>query len=383
MTGPTTAPPPDEGDKARLFADFFNGADARRLRVELHLVPAARPTDLRLTMPDGSHQHWPLAELRRVPDLAVKSSEIMLMRAGGGLERLHMKGEGVVAEIAALAPDLRRRPPPVNRWRIARWSVAAVASVALIVFVLVPLMADQLATYLPPEGEKALGDATFEQIRTVLDDSNTFGLEICDNPEGVAAFDKILARLNPQVDLPYDIQYTVLDHDMVNAFALPGGRIVFFRGLIEDAESADEVAAVFAHEIGHVVNRDPTRDALRSAGSIGVLGLLLGDFAGGTAVLFLTNQLINAQYSQKAEARADDYAHDLLARAGLSPAALASFFERLLAQYGEEEGFVSHFASHPLMIDRIRAARDAAAKKAELAPLLTEREWAALRRICD
>ena len=84
----------------------------------------------------------------------------------------------------------------------------------------------------------------------------------------------------------------------------PGGRLVFFRGLLEEAENPDEVAAVLAHEIGHVVYRDPTRDALRSAGSLGVLGLLFGDFAGGTVALFIANQLINASYSQAAEARA-------------------------------------------------------------------------------
>lgn len=67
---------------------------------------------------------------------------------------------------------------------------------------------------------------------------------------------------------------------------MPGGLIILFRGLIDAAESSDEVAAVYAHELGHVVARDPTRIALRSAGSIGVLGLLLGDFAGGAVVLF-------------------------------------------------------------------------------------------------
>ncbi len=83
-----------------------------------------------------------------------------------------------------------------------------------------------------------------------------------------------------------------------------------------------------------MVYRDPTRDALRSAGSLGVLGLLFGDFAGGTVALFIANQLINASYSQAAEARADDYAHGLLAQANISPAALGTFFERLHKEHG-------------------------------------------------
>ena len=82
----------------------------------------------------------------------------------------------------------------------------------------------------------------------------------------------------------------------------------------------------------HVISRDPTRHALRSAGSIGVLGLLFGDFAGGAAVLFLTERLISAQYSQKAEIGADTFAHGVLEQAGINPGALGDMFENMRAK---------------------------------------------------
>jgi predicted Zn-dependent protease len=194
------------------------------------------------------------------------------------------------------------------------------------------------------------------------------------------------ARLNADKDLPYPAEITVLDHELVNAFALPGGRVVVFRGLLEAAENPNEVAAVLAHELGHVVNRDPTRDALRLAGSIGVLGLMFGDFAGGTVVLVLANELINASYSQRAEAGADDYAHHLLTEADLPPAALGTFFTRLKDQYGDAEGIAAHFSTHPQMTARIEAAM-AAQEEAERvghtgAPALDDRQWQALRSIC-
>jgi len=68
------------------------------------------------------------------------------------------------------------------------------------------------------------------------------------------------------------------------------GYVVFFRGLIDTTECPEELATVFAHEIGHVEARDPTRIALRSAGSIDVLGLLFGG-RGGALVLLLANGL--------------------------------------------------------------------------------------------
>jgi beta-barrel assembly-enhancing protease len=181
--------------------------------------------------------------------------------------------------------------------------------------------------------------------------------------------------------LPIALTVTVLDHGMVNAFALPGGQIVIFRGLIDEAQSAEELAAVVAHEIGHVAARDPTRIALRSAGSIGILGLLFGDFAGGTAVLFLTEQLIQADYTREAEAAADSYAHQLLLAADLPPAALASLFERLDMQ-DPQLPMLQHFMSHPELGNRIEAARAATPAGREFAPLLSARQWADLQSVC-
>nr|WP_283054483.1 M48 family metallopeptidase [Thetidibacter halocola] len=190
------------------------------------------------------------------------------------------------------------------------------------------------------------------------------------------------ARLAAAMPEGQPLSVHVLDHKMVNAFALPGGYVVFFRGLIDEAGSPEEVAAVFAHEIGHVVSRDPTRHALRSAGSIGVLGLVFGDFAGGALVLFLAERLIDAQYSQSAEAAADAFAADLLLAAGLPPDALAEMFERFRRLGGDDEGIMAHFMAHPRLGDRIAAARTATPPDFAATPLLNDDEWRALKAIC-
>ncbi|HGG05560.1 MAG TPA: M48 family metallopeptidase [Aliiroseovarius sp.] len=359
------------------FADFADGVSARIQRVGVNLASDR----VNLTLPDGKKLTWPMESLRALPDQADRES-LVLTSTDMPLARLYLRDTALSGVVRQAAANLHRRPPVENIGRLLKWGVAAFASVALIVFVLVPVMADQLARYLPPEGEKALGDTTFEQIRNVLDDTGFEPIRVCETTAGTAAMQTMLARLNPVADLPYDIQVTVLDHEMVNAFALPGGRIVFFRGLINEAQSAEEVAAVFAHEIGHVVNRDPTRDALRSAGSIGVLGLLFGDFAGGTVVLFLANRLINATYSQKAEAGADSYAHGLMTQAGLSPASLGTMFLRLKARYGEQEGLVAHFAAHPQLSERIERSLAAAQEVVVTQPILSAQEWSGLRNIC-
>jgi len=266
---------------------------------------------------------------------------------------------------------------------LALWAAGAVAAVAVQIGVLLPLLADRLAAFVPPAGERALGEATFAQIRQALAGTGLPPLPLCENPSGTAAIETMLAGLNVDRDSETAVKVFVLDHEMINAFALPGGHVVFFRGLIDAAQSPNEVAAVMAHEIGHVENRDPTRHALRSAGSIGILGLLFGDFAGGAAVLFLAEQLINASYSQEAEIGADEYAHKQLEAAGVSPAALGDMFERLRDAHGEADGFVSHFMSHPTLTSRIHIARAAARTDRTYGDIFSEADWAALREICN
>jgi beta-barrel assembly-enhancing protease len=322
----------------------------------------------------GEALRWPLAEVRQLPDTPARGDRV-LRRIGDPLARLVMADDPLLKAL----PQRHRRSPPKGRGRLAGWALAAVAAVALQIGVLVPLLADNLAGFIPPEGERALGAATFEQIRRALDETGMAPLRLCEALEGRAVLDRLAARLAPGAQ---GITVSVLDHEMVNAFALPGGFIVLFRGLLDAAEDPDEVAAVLAHEIGHVVSRDPTRHALRSAGSIGVLGLLFGDFAGGAAVLFLAERLISAQYSQAAEAAADSHAHRVLEAAGITPAALAAMFETMRALSGDAEGVAAHFLGHPTLGARIEAARDAATGKG-YAPSMPPSDWAALQGICN
>jgi Zn-dependent protease with chaperone function len=335
---------------------------------------------LEIGLPGSAHTgvRWPLDDIRLLEDTAGDEG-VVLRWTGDPLARLHLSDPSVMRYM----PRLTRRAPPHGRGRLAAWALAAVAGVALQIGVLVPLLADRLATYVPPAGERALGEATFGQIREALAGTGLPPLPTCENEAGLAALETMLIGLGVERGTEDAIKVFVLDHEMVNAFALPGGYVVFFRGLIDAALSPNEVAAVMAHEVGHVENRDPTRHALRSAGSIGILGLLLGDFAGGAVVLFLTEQLISANYAQGAESGADEFAYGALEAAGVSPAALGNMFERLRDKYGDTEGIVSHFISHPTLTSRIDLARAAARKGVEYTDILSQDDWAALKAVCD
>ncbi|QUJ75727.1 M48 family metallopeptidase [Sulfitobacter albidus] len=378
MTDLPSRPPPAAYRFDSRSSAYFDGDVPLPRDVALRVDQAAGTLEIAFPGGEGDTVLWPLRDIRRLDDIAGNDS-MVLRWTNDPMARLHLRNP----DVARAMPHLTRRAPPKGRLRLAAWAGAAVLAVALQIGVLIPLLADRLAVFVPPAGERALGEATFAQIRQALAGTGLPPLATCDYDPGLAALDKMVRALGADPDAEDGPTVFVLDHEMVNAFALPGGFVVFFDGLIDAAESPNEVAAVMAHELGHVVNRDPTRHALRSAGSIGILGLMFGDFAGGAVVLFLTEQLISARYAQDAETGADTYAYGALEEAGISPAALGDMFARLRDEYGDTEGVVSHFVSHPTLGSRIDAARAAADPDASYGDILTDAEWANLKAVCD
>jgi Zn-dependent protease with chaperone function len=369
---------------------FFDGTSGQRLTVDLHVDTAAET--LRLThqdLPMGA-QYWPFSAIRTLSDQARDDQLVLSLRADASLDsalittaRLSVDDPELVGTLMRLCPNLRRRDLPVGTGRrvVTRLGVA-VGAVVLMIFVILPAMASTLATLIPMEREVAYGQTVVRQIERFLGDRKV-GTLACTDDAGVAALTAMTERLTESADLSYDLKVAVFDHEMVNAFAAPGGHVVLMRGLIDRATSPDEVAAVLGHEIGHVEARDTTRNALRAAGSAGLLALVLGDFAGGSAVVVAAEYTLNASYTREAEAAADIFALNMLAAAGTDAAAMGDFFDSLAGMERRTPELPSYLSSHPDTLARAEAARDFAERQGATRPILNAAEWQALRGICS
>ena len=364
-----------------VSAKYFDGTSARQHKAMVQMAERHGTPVLVIQVDGRPEEIWPVPELREVTDQA-RDEGIVLSQGQDGIARLivpHGHSEDV---IRAAAPDLGKKVVSNSMIRkLVLWIGGAAASVALIMLVILPALANQLATMIPVEREVQLGQAALRQLSGFLGEDEK--KLTCDGPKGLAALEKMTARIVGDHEIPYDLKVQVFDHEMINAFAVPGGHVVLFKGLLQAARSPEEVAGVLGHEIGHVVNRDPTRLTLRSAGSVGILGMVFGDFAGGALALVLTEQLISAQYAQDAEAGADEFAHELLADAKLPASSFATFFITLKDKYGDDDGLLSHLASHPNLQGRADAATAAdVIGDGNYEPVLTDQEWRDLRRIC-
>ena len=167
---------------------------------------------------------------------------------------------------------------------------------------------------------------------------------------------------------------------MQNAFTLPGGRIVFMRALIEQAQSPDEVAGVLAHEMGHVAHRDAMRAVIHAGGISFLVGTLLGDFTGAGALVIGSKFLLTSRYSRRNETEADAFAIAVMTKAGGDVGALAQFLRRVARTPGERQ--LEILLTHPVTDDRV-AAIERAAPAGQRRPLLDQAEWSALKAICS
>ncbi|QBY02318.1 M48 family metallopeptidase [Rhodophyticola sp. CCM32] len=365
---------------AMIYAELYDGISPMVQRVSLRVAGQGSTAMLELkNVETQGSQRWSLADMRQVPDQA-SADAFIFAPDNAGPARLVIREREALRILLSALPDLKPlRPRNGSPLRLLGLAGAAVVAFGAILFALIPFMADKGAEMIPPATEMALGQTTFNQIYPAM------GAYECTDPAGQAALAVMQTRLTDGLDLPYPVQVHVVFDPSLNATALPGGYVTLHNGLIQAAETPEEVAAVLAHEIGHVAHRDGTRAVLRRTGSFGIIGLAYGDFLGSSAVAAVTQQLVNSSYSREAEARADAYAHDLLAHAGVSPASLAVFFERLRAEGLDTDlGVFRHLSSHPGLLDRIAASTAAADHGfTQGPPILSGAEWGALQSICQ
>jgi predicted Zn-dependent protease len=174
----------------------------------------------------------------------------------------------------------------------------------------------------------------------------------------------------------------VLPSTIPNAIALPGGKIYLFDALLQKANSPDEVAGIIAHELGHAHHRHNMRTLIYNGGSSFLIGLLLGDITGGSAVIFATRSLLQASHSREAEQEADDFAYTTMRKLGRSPVPMAELLFRITGAEGKQLRGFSILSSHPLTEDRLAAAKKN--DRGNTGPeILSESEWRALKAICQ
>lgn len=347
---------------------FYDGLSNKPHKVVVRLGPTLEIVE------DGRVlAGWPYEWVRRA-DSSDGSFRLRTLN-GAELARLIMADDMFAAQVRKACPrlDVEDITSRTATGRIVVWSLAAAVSLILTGLYGIPFAAEKLTPLVPLSFENYLGEATDKQVGTI------FNTTACDTPDGTAAFRKLIDKIVAPANLPVAVRASVVRSNIPNAIALPGGKVYLFRGLLDKAQSPDEVAGVLAHELGHVKHRDSMRILIQAGGTSFLLGLLFGDVTGSGAAIYAAKTLTNASYTRDAERNADGLAIEVLQSLGRSPKPLGELLLRVTGP--EDRGLMNLVASHPLSEERLQ--RMAAAAPATAGPpILSEAEWQSLKQIC-
>jgi len=360
-------------------ATYFDGVTAARHRV----MVACTDVGLDITDPHGTTlAFWPYSRLANLN--APKQVFRIGLRDSDRLARLEITDEKIARLIDDICPDIDRSDAAERdkRRSVLILSLSAIVSLLLVAFFGLPQISERLSWVVPTSVDRSLGRAADLRFRAMMgkeDRSRPIecgmdGIEI----EGKKVFDALMDRIAHAAGVDAPFQAVVLRLPEANAFALAGGHVYVLQGLIDQAKDVDELAAIIAHELGHVANRDGIRSVLQNAGLSLIFGIVLGDFVGGAAVVAAAHLLLEAAYSREQELAADDFAVHTLKALGADPRALATFLDRVART---REG-LSILLTHPSVPERVARIKAVASPQQNPKPLLSADEWQALRRIC-
>lgn len=282
-------------------------------------------------------EEWLIPEVEANYRLAEQGTHLKNSRLGRG--DILINGKSAYQEINRLQEELRK--PWYRKTRAREWGrnslilLIALASLIAIYFLIVPWLSEKMAARVSVTTEEQFGEAVYSGMQ----------LEGSENSEASFAVNQFFAELN--IPTTYRIRISVIKGSVVNAFALPGGRIVIYDALLKEIEDYPELAALLSHEFIHVNNKHSTKAIFRKLGSRIFFALLLGKVGAVSSMLFdQADNLKSLNYSRKLEKEADLDGVALLIERKIDPGGFSELF-RHLKQSAQGNNIPELLASHP------------------------------------
>lgn len=229
-------------------------------------------------------------------------------------------------------------------WQHHRRQLLSVMAATTLIISLLLLSLDPLASWLTTQVPRSYED----QLATATIAS--YQQQDCADSQQHELMQQLAADIAPKSGITW--RFAIIRDTEANAFALPGGVIVFTDKLLAEAASADEFAGVMAHEMAHIIHRHSLKRLIRSAVIALTAQALLGGMTDANAFgPTMAQDLTSLSFSRDDESEADLTAQRLLRAAELNDGGLAAFFAR---QQDSPTG-LSFLATHPEPTARLAA----------------------------
>ena len=300
--------------------------------------------------------------------------------SSAGQRTLYLKGPELIRAFRQAAPAHLSQPleqaaeqvRQVRQRHRVVWGLVggSVLAVVLGLWFGSDLLVELAVNRIPVEWEQKLGESAYREFLT--------GQDVMKDGLAVGAVKEMTQRLASHVPHnPYRFDVTVVKSDVVNAFALPGGYVVVFTGLMKKADSPEEVAGVLAHELNHVLQRHGLERIIKQLGFVAVVSIVLGNPPGlGGVMKQLGIELMTLKFGRAQETEADTTGLDLLHRAKVNPEGMITFFQRLAEK---DDGRVEWLSTHPMSSARADHLKARLAEMPKQTPEPFSFEWVKVR----
>ena len=242
--------------------------------------------------------------------------------------------------------NISKESPLKKAFVLLTWLVG----ITIISYFALGLIGDVVVTNLPPATEQKLGNMLWRPpTKTELPEKQA---------EIQTLLDSLVAEL-PEKDRQYEYKVYLIKEKTFNAFAAPGGNIGVFEGLYKETKSEEELAFVLAHELGHLVHKDPLKALSRRFLISIVSQVIFGDDNLIKSIVGGSINNLDLSFSRSVETRADLFAAELIHKKYGNVSGALKFMERMEEkQKLKLPRFVHYFSTHPASDDRIKAIEE-------------------------
>ena len=300
---------------------------------------------------DGINRFW---QRTNISSKSMSTSQKVLLSYGDfPPERLEITGveaDTFMAYSLEQETAIKKSYHQITRANPLKLVLGSVLAIGLVVYSyayhISPFVGKKAVVLVPKEVETKVGEVMYDKMASFISVDEAKSAKLLEFFEACGF----------ESDYPIRIDYAT--NDMVNAFAIPGGQIVVFEGILNEMESWEELAALLGHELAHVNQRHSFQQMARSVSSYLLLSVLTGDVAGASSVFLEQASQINEMANSRIhEKEADVVGLEYLKDNNIRPRAMKDLFKRLMdtseVAEGELASTMEFLSTHPLSSKRI------------------------------
>jgi beta-barrel assembly-enhancing protease len=339
-----------------IDAIYYDGKSAKDHSIQIHLHQDFLSFSVSNEIEPTISKQWEINKIEQ-QDFST-SNQLLLFYGTFPQESIKIQGTEFVQLVLDKYPSISNQNFVYNQvLGKNKWQIIALSSFFIITIIafyylfFMPIVSEKIVSLFPKKAEIELGEKMTE---TLLDEIKVAGMKH-DKTKS-----KLLMQFYQQTGFSntYPIKIHFIQDSMVNAFAIPGGNIIVYKGIIDKMKNEEELAGLLAHELAHIQQRHSLKALSENLTNYFILSLITSDIS-GLAAIFIENVSVlqTLANSRSFEKEADILGYKTMKNKNINPKGMVDLFTHIKEKEDKltenQKKYLSFMVTHPLTEDRI------------------------------